>query len=63
MLDINLIRQQPEEFIAMLHKRQLASEEPKINELFRLINIARNLYSALMTRKPCVTRSQKRLRK
>ncbi|NMW22163.1 MAG: serine--tRNA ligase [Chlorobiaceae bacterium] len=36
MLDINLIRQQPEEFIAMLHKRQLASEEPKINELLSL---------------------------
>ena len=36
MLDINLIRQQPEECIAMLHKRQLASEEPKLIELLSL---------------------------
>ena len=33
MLDINIIRQQPEEIIAMLHKRQLSSEEPRVIEL------------------------------
>ena len=36
MLDINYIRQNPEEVVTMLHKRQLASEEPKINELLKL---------------------------
>ena len=33
MLDINYIRQNPEEVVAMLHKRQLASEEPKVAQL------------------------------
>ena len=33
MLDINVIRQFPEEIIAMLHKRQLSAEEPKLLEL------------------------------
>ncbi len=33
MLDITYIRQNPEEVVAMLHKRQLASEEPKVAQL------------------------------
>lgn len=33
MLDINVIRQHPEEVAAMLHQRQLASEEPKLRLL------------------------------
>jgi seryl-tRNA synthetase len=33
MLDINYIRQNPEEVLKMLHKRQLASEEPKVAQL------------------------------
>ena len=33
MLDINYVRQNPEEVVAMLHKRQLASEEPKVAQL------------------------------
>ncbi|MEI6692322.1 MAG: serine--tRNA ligase [Chlorobium sp.] len=36
MLDINVIRQFPEEIIAMLHKRQLSAEEPKLLELLEL---------------------------
>lgn len=36
MLDINTIRQHPEEIISMLHNRQLASEEPKIEQLLNL---------------------------
>ncbi len=36
MLDINSIRQHPEEIISMLHNRQLASEEPKIAQLLDL---------------------------
>lgn len=36
MLDINTIRQHPEEIISMLHNRQLASEEPKIKQLLNL---------------------------
>jgi seryl-tRNA synthetase len=36
MLDINSIRQHPEEVITMLHNRQLASEEPKIEQLLNL---------------------------
>ncbi len=33
MLDINYIRQNPDEVVAMLHHRQLASEEPKVAQL------------------------------
>ena len=36
MLDINYIRQNPDEVVAMLHKRQLASEEPKVTQLLEL---------------------------
>lgn len=36
MLDINTIRQHPEEIISMLHNRQLAYEEPKIEQLLNL---------------------------
>jgi seryl-tRNA synthetase len=36
MLDINSIRQHPEEIISMLHNRQLASEEPKVAQLLDL---------------------------
>jgi seryl-tRNA synthetase len=36
MLDINSIRQHPEEIIAMLHNRQLASEEAKVAQLLEL---------------------------
>ena len=36
MLDINVIRQNPEEVIDMLRKRQLSSEEPKLAELLEL---------------------------
>ena len=36
MLDINVIRQNPEEVVAMLHKRLLASEEPKLRQLLDL---------------------------
>jgi len=33
MLDINFIRQNPEEILAMLHNRQLSAEEPKLHRL------------------------------
>ncbi|NTU68770.1 MAG: serine--tRNA ligase [Chlorobiaceae bacterium] len=33
MLDINLVRQNPEDVIAMLHKRQMANEAGKVREL------------------------------
>ncbi len=36
MLDINFIRQNPEEVLDMLHNRQLSSEEPKLAELLDL---------------------------
>ena len=36
MLDINIIRQHPEEIISMLRNRQLASEEPKVAQLLDL---------------------------
>ena len=36
MLDINVIRQNPEEVVDMLRRRQLSSEEPKVAELLAL---------------------------
>jgi seryl-tRNA synthetase len=36
MLDINVIRQNPDEIAAMLHQRQLSSEEPKLRQLLEL---------------------------
>ena len=36
MLDINVIRQNPEEVVDMLRRRQLSSEEPKLAELLAL---------------------------
>ncbi len=33
MLDINYVRQNPDEVVEMLHKRQLSSEEPKVAQL------------------------------
>ena len=33
MLDINYIRQNPDEVVAMLHNRQLSAEEPKLQQL------------------------------
>ena len=35
MLDINVIRQHPEEMIEMLRNRQLSSEEPKLHQLLQ----------------------------
>ncbi len=43
MLDISYIRQNPDEVLAMLHNRQLASEIQKVNELLALDNKRKEL--------------------
>jgi len=43
MLDINYIRQNPDEVLTMLHNRQLASEIQKVNELLALDNKRKEL--------------------